>query len=124
MFWLQGEEHAKAHSAYWRGKIEELTQAWDAMELGLRWVLECLRFCADAPTRNYDLALYVMTAVAEAREAYFKRASSVAYAKLPETQKPVRLPAFTETSPLPENLRPVVAALAEWKKKAERFRRG
>jgi mRNA N6-methyladenine demethylase len=131
MFWLQGEEHAQAHSAYWRGKIEELTQAWDAMELGLRWVLECLRFCADAstpsqtpPTRNYDLALYVLTAVAEAREAYFKRASSAAYAKLPETQKPVRRPAFTETSPLPENLRPVVAALTEWKKKAERFRRG
>ena len=134
MFWLQGEEHARSHAPYWRGKIEELTQAWDAMELGLRWVLECLRFCADAstpesetpPTRNYDLALYVLTAVAEARETHFKRASSAAYAKLPETQKPVRRPAFAETSPLPENLRPVVAALAEWKTRAEkkRARRG
>ena len=61
-------------------------------------------------------------AVAEAREAHFKRASSAAYAKLPATQKPMRRPAFAETSPLPENLRPAVAALARWKARAERMR--
>ena len=128
MFWLQGEEHARAHAPYWRVKIDELTQAWDAMELGLRWALECLRVGKRdaeeappvAPRRNYDLALYALTAVAEAREAHFKRASSAAYAKLPATRRPVRRPAFAETSPLPENLRPAIAALAGWKARAER----
>ena len=128
MFWLQGEEHARAHAPYWRVKIYELTQAWDAMELGLRWALECLRVGKRdaeeappvAPRRNYDLALYALTAVAEAREAHFKRASSAAYAKLPATRRPVRRPAFAETSPLPENLRPAIAALAGWKARAER----
>jgi alpha-ketoglutarate-dependent dioxygenase FTO len=135
MFWLQGEEHARAHAAYWRERIGELTQAWDAMELGLRWALECLRV-DKVPVpgatgrgflpnrRNYDLALYVFSAVAEAREAHFKRAASAAYAKLPETQRPVRKPAFAETSPLPENLRPAIAALARWKTRAERARAG
>ena len=132
MFWLQGEAHARAHAAYWRGKIDELTQAWDAMELGLRWALECLRLDARRaagaaapaapPRRNYDLASYALTAIAEAREAHFERVSSAAYAKLPETHKPVRRPAFAETSPLPENLRPTVAALARWKARAERTR--
>ena len=105
MFWLQGEEHARAHAAYWRERIGELTQAWDAMELGLRWALECLRVDGVSSQtgflpnrRNYDLALYVFSEIAEAREAHFKRAASAAYAKLPETQRPVRKPAFAETS--------------------------
>ena len=131
MFWLQGEEHARAHAAYWRERIGELTQAWDAMELGLRWALECLRVDGVSSQtgflpnrRNYDLALYVFSEIAEAREAHFKRAASVAYAKLPETQRPVRKPAFAETSPLPENLRPTIAALVRWKTRAEQARAG
>ena len=131
MFWLQGEEHARAHAAYWRERIGELTQAWDAMELGLRWALECLRVDGVSSQtgflpnrRNYDLALYVFSEIAEAREAHFKRAASAAYAKLPETQRPVRKPAFAETSPLPENLRPTIAALVRWKTRAEQARAG
>ena len=57
-----------------------VTQAWDAMELGLRWALECLRVDGVSSQtgflpnrRNYDLALYVFSEIAEAREAHFKR---------------------------------------------------
>ena len=38
MFWLQGARHAAQHDGYWTRRIEELTQAWDVMELGLRFV--------------------------------------------------------------------------------------
>ena len=43
MFWLQGTRHAASHGGYWKPRVEELTQAWDAMELGYRWALAALR---------------------------------------------------------------------------------
>ena len=137
MFHVQGAEHAARHAHYWRPRIEELTQAWDCMELGLRWVLDCLRFgaseegpAARSPppsSRAYDVCAYVFLTVATEREAFEKRCSSRAYARLPEAQRPVMsAPKFEKTSPLPKNVRPVVSSLARWKKqaaaKAERFR--
>ena len=44
MFWLQGTAHAAHHDGYWTRRIEELTQAWDVMELGLRFAMVGLFF--------------------------------------------------------------------------------
>ena len=33
MFWLQGTRHAESHRGYWKPRVEELTQAWERLEL-------------------------------------------------------------------------------------------
>tara|TARA_B110000977_G_scaffold164329_2_gene210755 strand:+ start:562 stop:2190 length:1629 start_codon:yes stop_codon:yes gene_type:complete len=129
MFWLQGQEHADRHSSYWSLRIDELTQAWDTLELGLRWVLETLRFGSnvDGPSakspppqqRAYDVMTYILTSISEERESLAERMANPAYQKLSDTQKPVRKPKFDDKSPLPENLRPVIASLEGWKKRAK-----
>jgi alpha-ketoglutarate-dependent dioxygenase FTO len=70
MFWLQGSRHAASHAAYWRRRIAELTQAWDAMELGYRWALDALRAGASTgamPLRAYDVVSYLLAEVQELR---------------------------------------------------------
>jgi len=139
MFWLQGSAHARQHRAYWTRRIEELTQAWDAMELGLRWGLDALRLGAkkkgrkDTPgsggdpsrvlrddfeitPRDYDVAAYLLGEIAEAREAYRARVQAAAYGRLPAERRPVRnAPGFDAKSPMPEDLRPVAKAVERWK---------
>jgi alpha-ketoglutarate-dependent dioxygenase FTO len=133
MFWLQGSAHARQHGAYWTRRIEELTQAWDAMELGLRWGLDALRLCAkekgrraagsgedddggSLSPRDYDVAAYLLGEIAEAREAYRARVDAAAYGRLPAERRPVRnAPGFDAKSPMPEDLRPVAKAVERWK---------
>ena len=125
MFWLQGTRHARLHAEYWTPRVEELTQAWDAMELGYRWALGALRRAAetgDVELRAYDMAAYLLGEVAELREEHAKRSESGAYALVPEDCRPVRKPAFADASPLPENLKPVLATLEAWRNRAARAR--
>jgi|TARA_B110000977_G_scaffold195367_1_gene273666 alpha-ketoglutarate-dependent dioxygenase FTO len=128
MFWLQGQDHADRHAGYWNVRIGELTQAWDVCEFALRLILDTLRFASVAdgaqstaptpPQRTYDLAVYVLQSISQARESHVERASSPAYKKLQPSRAPVNKPKFDDTSPLPENLRPAIAALLGWKKNA------
>ena len=125
MFWLQGTRHARLHAEYWTPRVEELTQAWDAMELGYRWALGALRRAAetgDVELRAYDMAAYLLGEVAELREEHAKRSESGAYALVPEDCRPMRKPAFADASPLPENLKPVLATLEAWRNRAARAR--
>lgn len=123
MFWLQGTRHAESHGGYWRLRIEELTQAWDAMELGYRWALSALRRGArtgEVQLRTYDVVLYLLGEVAEMRGEHSKRCESPAYDQVPEDCRPVDAPSFSENAPMPYDLRPVIAALEGWRARASR----
>ena len=123
MFWLQGERHADSHAGYWKPRIHELTQAWDAMELGYRWALDCLHKGADSGVvelRAYDMMLYLLGEVAELRSEHVKRCASPAYAQVPKDCRPVDAPSFEEQAPLPFNLSPVIATLEGWRARAAR----
>ena len=123
MFWLQGSRHAASHSAYWRQRIAELTQAWDAMELGYRWALDALRAGASTgamPLRAYDVVSYLLEETRELRAEHARRSRAGAYEAMPADCRPVDEPKFDEKSPLPFDLGPVLATLAGWRRDAER----
>ena len=61
--------------------------------------------------------------VAELRAEHAKRSESGAYALVPEDCRPARKPAFADASPLPENLKPVLATLEAWRNRAARARK-
>ena len=93
--------------------------------MGYRWALGALRRAAetgDVELRAYDMAAYLLGEVAELREEHAKGSESGAYALVPEDCRPVRKPAFADASPLPENLKPVLATLEAWRNRAARAR--
>ena len=117
MFYLQGKEHAELHAGYWRGKIEELTEAWDRFELTFRRVLSKLKR-GSQPPRAYAMMIYVLETIKELRDEYKKRLSSPAYGNLPEGLRPMtNSPPYDDTSPLPFELSPVLRSLRSWKQK-------
>ena len=122
MFWLQGTRHASQHETYWAARIEELTQAWDAMELGLRWACDACRLAADGKAktepRAFEMLRYLLETIAECREEHDARCEAGAYAQVPEDCRPIDLPRFDDKSPLPRDLRPVLTTLELWRRKA------
>ena len=122
MFWLQGTRHASQHETYWAARIEELTQAWDAMELGLRWACDACRLAADGKARSepraFEMLRYLLETIAECREEHDARCEAGAYAQVPEDCRPIDLPRFDDKSPLPRDLRPVLNTLELWRRKA------
>jgi alpha-ketoglutarate-dependent dioxygenase FTO len=122
MFWLQGTRHASQHETYWAARIEELTQAWDAMELGLRWACDACRLAADGKARSepraFEMLRYLLETIAECREEHDARCEAGAYAQVPEDCRPIDLPRFDDKSPLPRDLRPVLTTLELWRRKA------
>lgn len=116
MFHLQGEAHAAWHDTYWTRKIAELTEAWDRMEACFRVILSKLKRSSrspESPPRAYAMLLYALKTVKELRDEYTKRTKASAYASLPPSQRPVDLPAYDDTSPLPFELKPVIYFLEE-----------
>lgn len=118
MFHLQGEDHARLHERYWRRKIDELTEAWDRMELCFRKILSKLKRSSSSkatpqPPRAYSMMLYAMKTVKELRDEHVKRCAASAYARLPPSCQPVDLPSYDDTSPLPFELKPVIAFIEE-----------
>ena len=123
MFWLQGTRHAESHRGYWKPRIDELTQAWDAMELRYRWALTALRRGSEngeIELRAYDVVAYLLGELVELRAEHAKRCESPAYAQVPEDCQPVDAPSFDEKAPLPYNLKPVIATLEVWRARAAR----
>jgi alpha-ketoglutarate-dependent dioxygenase FTO len=59
------------------------------------------------------MLLYALKTVKELRDEYTKRTKASAYASLPPSQRPVDLPAYDDTSPLPFELKPVIYFLEE-----------
>ena len=146
MFWLQGTRHAAQHDGYWTRRIEELTQAWDVMELGafiffsrryfrmgnyidvvffftgLRFAMDACARAADgkakAEPRAFEMLRYLLETIAELREEHDARTQSGAYAQVPDDCKPVDLPGFDDSSPLPRNLRPVLNTLERHRRRA------
>ena len=122
MFWLQGTRHASQHETYWAARIEELTQAWDAMELGLRWACDACRIATDGKAktepRAFEMLRYLLETIAECREEHDARCEAGAYAQVPEDCRPIDLPRFDDKSPLPRDLRPVLNTLELWRRKA------
>ena len=111
MFHLQGDTHARQHKTYWTQRIAELTEAWDRMEACFRAILSKLKLSPEStpqPSRAYSMMLYAMKEVKELRDEHVKRISASAYAALPESQRPVDLPQYDDTSPLPFELKPVI----------------
>ena len=146
MFWLQGTRHAAQHDGYWTRRIEELTQAWDVMELGafifylrryfrmgnyidvvffftgLRFAMDACARAADgkakAEPRAFEMLRYLLETIAKLREEHDARTQSGAYAQVPDDCKPVDLPGFDDSSPLPRNLRPVLNTLERHRRRA------
>lgn len=111
MFHLQGSAHARLHETYWTKRIAELTEAWDRMEACFRAILSKLKRSSGSlsqPARAYALMIYALKTVKELRDEHVKRISASAYAALPESQRPVDLPRYDDTSPLPFELEPVI----------------
>ena len=115
MFHLQGEDHARLHARYWKQRIDELTEAWDRMEMCFRKILSKLKRSSSKtqPPRAYSMMLYAMTTVKELRDEHAKRCSASAYAQVPPSCQPVDLPSYDDTSPLPFELKPVIAFIEE-----------
>ena len=120
MFYLQGAEHARFHENYWAKRIAELTEAWDRMELCFRRILARLKNGEAQSIRAYAIMLYVLKTIKELRDEHTKRVGAPAYASLPEMHRPVDLPVYDETSPLPFDLRPAIRFLEQRQRIAEK----
>jgi alpha-ketoglutarate-dependent dioxygenase FTO len=120
MFYLQGAEHARFHEKYWTKRIAELIEAWDRMELCFRRILARLKNGEAQSIRAYAIMLYVLKTIKELRDEHTKRVGAPAYALLPEMHRPVDLPVYDDTSPLPFDLRPAIRFLEQRQRIAEK----
>ena len=76
------------------------------------------------PLRSYSMTLYMLCEVAELRDEHVKRCDSTAYDMVSEDCRPVDMPRYDASSPLPFDLAPVIASVECWSAAAEKTAAG